>query len=164
MSLRPLNWQMAKSQFRACWHLQKTSLNLEPVDIYKRQVSSFSPTRTTLSLLASQSVMSLWPLNRQTAKSQFQACWHLQKTSLNLEPVDIYKRQVSILVDIYKRQVSLTLSLVASQSVMSLRPLNQQTAKSQFWACWHLQKTSLNFEPVDIYKRHVSMLIDIYKR
>ena len=41
----------------------------ELVDIYKSQVSPFSPYRTTSSLVASQPVMSLRPLNRQIAKS-----------------------------------------------------------------------------------------------
>ena len=64
------------------------------------QASPFSPTRTTLSLVASQSLMSLRPLNRQIAKP------HLSV-----------------------RQ-GLLLSLVASQPVTSLRPLNRQIAKS----------------------------------
>ena len=81
MSLRPLNQQTAKSQPWALLPLQKTGLifrsntdrcqawwrlnrfchcdlwtsrqlrlNLEPVDIYKRQVSSFDPTRTNFGL------------------------------------------------------------------------------------------------------------------
>ena len=44
--------------------------------------------------------------------------------------------------DLFPNSIT-TLSLVASQPVMSLRPLNWQTAKSQFRACWHLQKTSI---------------------
>ena len=39
------------------------------VDIYKRQASPFSPSRTTSSLVVSQSVTSLRSLNRQIAKS-----------------------------------------------------------------------------------------------
>ena len=56
-------------------------------------------------------------------------------------PVDIYKRQVSILVDIYKRRVSQILELVD---------------------IYKRQVSTLS--PVDIYKRQVSILIDIYKR
>ena len=82
-----LTFTKDKSQFRACWHLQKTGLTFLSVKNYfelggfligyviatseptDSQVSPFSPTRTTSSLVASQSVMSLRPLNRQIAKS-----------------------------------------------------------------------------------------------
>jgi len=92
------------SNLQACWHLQKTSLsfqsdkdNSELVDIYKRQVSSFSLSRTTLSLLtftkdkSHLSVRQGLPSNLLTfikdkfhllvRQGQLWTCWHLQKTS-----------------------------------------------------------------------------------
>ena len=79
--------------------------------------------------------MSLRPLNQQTSKSQFRACWHLQKTSLNSEPCwHLQKTGLETRWHLQKTSITNFWSLVASHAVMSLRPLNQQTAKSQFRA------------------------------
>ena len=67
-----------------------------------------------------KSVMSLRPLNQQTAKSQPRACWHLQKTGLNHTCWHLQKASITPLV-----LWGLILRLVTSQSVMSQRPLNR---------------------------------------
>ena len=102
------------------WHPFRCYVNIKHMTV----IFSFD---RILSLVASQSVMSLRPLNRQIAKSHLsvrqgllRAWWLLiGYVIVTSEPTD---SQVSS----FSSTRTTTLSLVASQSVMSLRPLKGQ--------------------------------------
>jgi len=160
-----------------CRHLQKISItNFELVDTYKRQVSTPSPVD-----IYKRQVSILVDIYKRRVSPNFEAWWRLirlchcdlwtsRQPSLNPEPCwHLQKTGLDTRWHLQKTSITKFWSLVASHPVMSLRPLNQQTAKSQpralltftkdrsrylltftkdkyhqFRACWHLQKTSLN--------------------
>ena len=130
MSLRPLNWQIAKSQSRACWHLQKTGLTHTCWHLQKTSIT-FQSDKDYFELggfsicyviaTSEPADIQVWPFSptRTTFELGGFSIGYVIATS---EPADSQVSPFS--------PTRTTSSLVASQSVMSLRPLNRQIAKS----------------------------------